>query len=590
MSDRSRAELMREMEDLRRQLAELHRQPGGGPALNSESDAARLASFPEFNPDPVVETDLEGRVTYVNPVARERFPDLEQTGLRHPFLHDLPAITQALEGGQKSILRELSVGEFVYEQKTVCLPDTGIVRIYAHDITQRKRAERALRESETRFRNIFDHSNDAIFLVDPAQDEILDVNSKACRMLGYSREELLALPVSAVYPDEMARLQALDQSAATAREGWTDELTCLTSTGQALPAEMSASVVDIGGRTCMIALIRDLTERQRAQQVLADEVRTRYNYEAIVGRSSSLQEALRQVELVAPTEASALILGETGTGKELISRAIHHQSPRSSQPLIRLNCAAIPSGLIESELFGHEKGAFTGALAQKRGRFELAHQGTIFLDEIGDIPLETQPKLLRLLQEQEFERVGGSQTIKVSVRVIAATHRNLEEMVRDAEFREDLFYRLNVFPIRLPALRERQEDIPDLAEFFAHRVCGRLHRPSVGFSEAAVARLRSYPWPGNVRELENIVERAVILAAGKTIEREHVQVESGSEPAAPGPVRPLQEMEREHILAALQAVSWKVSGPGGAAELLGLKPTTLEARMKKLSIVREQRR
>ena len=283
-----------------------------------------------------------------------------------------------------------------------------------------------------------------------------------------------------------------------------------------------------------------------------------------------------------------LILGETGTGKELICRALHHASPRSAAPLVKLNCAAIPSGLIESELFGHEKGSFTGALAQKRGRFELAHEGTIFLDEIGDIPLETQPKLLRLLQEQEFERVGGTRTISVHVRVIAATHRNLEDMVREGQFREDLFYRLNVFPIHLPPLRERREDIPVLAKFFAHRACGRLGRPPCEFSEAAVQRLQDYSWPGNVRELENIVERGVILCGGQTIDYEHVQVEVGPSPAATRAIRSLQEVEHDHIVAALQAAGFKVSGRGGAAELLGLKPTTLEARMKKLKISRER--
>jgi DNA-binding NtrC family response regulator len=334
--------------------------------------------------------------------------------------------------------------------------------------------------------------------------------------------------------------------------------------------------------------ITDVTRQERAEQVLADEVQSHYHFEEIIGGSTSLRQVLDQVELVAQTDTSVLIQGETGTGKELICRAIHHASPRRDAPLVKLNCAAIPSGLIESELFGHEKGSFTGAINQKRGRFELAHEATIFLDEIGDIPLETQPKLLRLLQEQEFERVGGAQTIKVDVRVITATHRDLAAMVRQGQFREDLFYRLNVFPLQLPALRQRREDIAALAKYFAHRLCVRFGRSPCEIAAAALARLEQYAWPGNVRELENIIERAVILAGAKAISAEHVQV--GAAPPPPQetttdqPILPLQEIERRHIAAALEAAGGKISGKNGAAEMLGLKPTTLESRIKKLGI------
>jgi len=582
---KNKKQLIEELEALRQRLVAL--ETGG--TRGQQEQLARLASFPEQNPDPVIETDLAGEVTYLNPIARERFADLQSTGLEHPMLEGLEGIVHRLEkSGEEAFLRELKAGNFIYEQKITRIPESNLVRIYAHDITERKRAEEAVRESEDRFRNIFEHSNEAIFLIDPDQDEILDANSKACRMLGYSREQLLSLPISAVHPSEMPQMLRFVHSVMKEGEGWTDDLTCMTRTGQALPAEISASVVEILGRSCIIALVRDLTERERARQVLADEVQAQYNYEEIVGKSQTLQEALKQVELVAPTDSSVLILGETGTGKELVCRALHHASQRSGQPLVKLNCAAIPSGLIESELFGHERGAFTGAISQKRGRFELAHEGTIFLDEIGDIPLETQPKLLRLLQEQEFERVGSTRTIQVDVRVVAATHRNLEEMVKEGGFREDLFYRLNVFPVVLPPLRQRREDIPLLATYFAHRVCARLGRPACEFSEGATERLLAYPWPGNVRELENIVERAVILCGGGTIDYEHVQVEAtapgSAPPAAEELIRPLQEMEREHILAALRATGGKVSGRKGAAEMLGLKPSTLDSRMKRLGI------
>ena len=528
------------------------------------SALARLASFPEQNPDPVIEVDLRGTVTYLNPAAEQRFPDLRQKGLSHAMLEGLPAIGAALKDGQEEALhRELEIEGFTYLQKITYVADSDLVRIFAHDLTEHVKAEEAVRESEARFRSIFEHSNDAIFLIDISQDEILDANSRACRMLGYEREELLSLPVSAIHPDEMPRLQAFGESVLSEGRGWTDELTCLMRTGQVLSAEISASTVDIQGRSCIIAIVRDLTEHKRAELVIADEVQAKYNFEEIIGHSTSLEDALKQVELVAPTSTSALIVGETGTGKELICRAIHHLSQRSVKPLVKLNVAAIPSGLIESELFGHEKGAFTGAISQKRGRFELAHEGTIFLDEIGDLPLETQPKLLRLLQEREFERVGGTRTIEVDIRVIAATHRNLEEMVRQGEFREDLFYRLNVFPIPLPPLRQRREDIPVLAKYFDNRIGARFGRAPCGFSEEAMERLLDYRWPGNVRELENIVERAAILSGGITIQRDQVQVDSGgSASVADDQLKPLQEIEREHIVAALRASNGKSEWQG----------------------------
>ena len=577
---KTKKQLVEELAKLRRRSAEVD----GG---REQETLARLASFPEQNPDPVIETNLAGQVYYLNPIARERFPDLPEIGLPHTLLEGLWEITRNLaERGEEAFLRELKVGDFIYEQKITFIPESNLVRIYAHDITERKRAEEAVRESEDRFRNIFEHSNEAIFLVDPEQDEIVDVNSKACRMLGYGREELLALPISAIHPNQLERMRDFVHAVVKEGKGWTDDLTCTTRSGQVLSTDISASPVDIAGRACIIALVRDLTERVRARQVLADEVQAKYNYEEIVGKSATLQDLLRQAELVAPTDSSVLILGETGTGKELVCRAIHHLSQRSDKPLIKLNCAAISSGLIESELFGHEKGSFTGAIAQKRGRFELAHEGTIFLDEIGDIPLETQPKLLRLLQEQEFERVGGNRTIQVDVRVITATHRSLEEMVREGQFREDLFYRLNVFPLHLPPLRQRREDIPLLARYFAQRICARQGRPACELSEGAVQRLLDYPWPGNVRELENIIERAVILCRGQTIEYEHVQVETGTPSGGEGEeqIKTLREIEREHIIAALRATGGKVSGRGGAAESLGLKPSTLDSRMKRLDI------
>lgn len=319
---------------------------------------------------------------------------------------------------------------------------------------------------------------------------------------------------------------------------------------------------------------------------LQDEIRTNYFLEDIVGRSSAIAAVLRQVETVAPSDASVLICGETGTGKELIARAIHKLSSRRQNAFVKVNCAAIPTGLLESELFGHEKGAFTGAIAQRMGRFELAHRGTIFLDEVGDIPLELQPKLLRVLQEREFERLGSSRTIRVDVRVVAATNADLLRMVEDKKFRADLYYRLNVFPIIVPPLRERQEDIPILVSYFVQQHAARMGKEITSIPAEAMKQLVRYPWPGNIRELQNFVERAVILSTGPAL-KVPVEMLATRRDAAP-PSRTLEEAERNHILNILRETNWVVSGPNGAAAKLGMKRSTLQFRMKKLGITRPQ--
>jgi formate hydrogenlyase transcriptional activator len=288
---------------------------------------------------------------------------------------------------------------------------------------------------------------------------------------------------------------------------------------------------------------------------------------------------------VAPAGTTVLILGETGTGKELVARALHNLSPRQGKALVKVNCAALPAGLIESELFGHEKGAFTGAVARKIGRFELAHGGTLFLDEIGDLPLELQPKLLRVLQEGEFERLGTSHTTTVDLRVITATNRDLERAVNEGRFRSDLYYRLNVFPIHLPPLRDRKEDIPLLVRYLAQRYGTRSGKRIPAVSQETLQVLQEYPWPGNVRELENVVERAMILSKGEGLDLAGALTTSRGGRREPG-IRTLDDIQREYILTVLERTGWRVSGEQGAAELLGLKPTTLEARMKKLGITR----
>jgi len=308
-------------------------------------------------------------------------------------------------------------------------------------------------------------------------------------------------------------------------------------------------------------------------------------FEQLIGRSRSLEVVLEQVELVAPTDSTVLIQGETGTGKELIARAVHNVSSRCGCPFIKLNCAAIPHALLESELFGHERGAFTGAIAQKVGRFELADKGTLFLDEVGDIPLELQPKLLRVLQEQEFERLGGTRTHQVDVRLVAATNRDLSDMVKRNKFRSDLYYRLNVFPISLPPLRERREDIPALASHFVEIYSRRMGKQIDDLSPEIMSALVSHQWPGNIRELQNFIERSVILSVGPVLSPPLAQLKDSSAAASMGAVT-LEEAERDHILKTLEHTKWVVAGPNGAAARLGVKRSTLYFRMQKLGISR----
>jgi formate hydrogenlyase transcriptional activator len=316
-----------------------------------------------------------------------------------------------------------------------------------------------------------------------------------------------------------------------------------------------------------------------------DQDRNPRRFEQLIGKSRALEEVLEQVQRVAPTDSTVLVQGETGTGKELIAQAIHDLSSRFGRPFIKLNCAAIPFDLLESELFGHEKGAFTGAVAQKVGRFELADRGTLFLDEVGDIPLGLQPKLLRVLQEQEFERLGGTRTHQVDVRLVAATHRNLVEMVKRNEFRSDLYYRLNVFPIPLPPLRERREDIPALVEHFVEIYGRRMNKQIECISPETMRALTSYHWPGNIRELQNFIERSVIVTSGDILQPPLASLASAAEVQSVGAIT-LEDAERDHIRKALEQTRWVVAGPNGAAARLGIKRSTLYFRMQKLGISR----
>ena len=322
---------------------------------------------------------------------------------------------------------------------------------------------------------------------------------------------------------------------------------------------------------------------------LQDEIRTEYNFEEIIGESAALKQILNQLKTVAPTDSTILVLGETGTGKELMARAIHNLSARRERTLVKVNCAAIPTGLLESELFGHERGAFTGAIAQRIGRFELAHRGTLFLDEVGDIPLELQPKLLRVLQEQEFERLGSARTTRVDVRMVAATNVDLTQRVAAGQFRSDLYYRLNVFPVTIPPLRERREDIPLLVRYFAQKYARRMKKPIDTIPVKAMTALTEYRWPGNVRELENFIERAVILSRGMELQLPLSELRQRTQSviaAMSNGFATLEHAEREHIVRALKETSWVIGGPAGAAARLGMKRTTLQSRIRKLGITR----
>jgi formate hydrogenlyase transcriptional activator len=350
---------------------------------------------------------------------------------------------------------------------------------------------------------------------------------------------------------------------------------------------------------CAFGQIRELKDQLSKEKLyLEDEIRTEMNFAQIIGSSASLRRVLKRVETVAPTDSTVLIYGETGTGKELVARAIHDLSPRRSKPFVKLNCAAIPTGLLESELFGHEKGAFTGAIAQRIGRFEVANGGTIFLDEVGEIPLELQTKLLRVLQEREFERLGSSRTLRTDARLIAATNRDLEAMVSEQKFRSDLFFRLNVFPVHVPPLRDRQSDIPLLVRHFTQQFSRRMNRAIETIPSAAMDALGRYHWPGNIRELQNVIERAVIISTGPSLRMDVSDLKSpeaslpAERPASPKPTNGvlsevLEETERQQILKALKQSNWVVAGPHGAAAHLGMKRSTLQLRMHKLGIARD---
>ncbi|MBU1208514.1 MAG: sigma 54-interacting transcriptional regulator [Proteobacteria bacterium] len=503
---------------------------------------------------------------------------------------------------------------------------TDMILLALEDITDHKRSEEALKISETRYRRLFESAQDGILILDAETGQISDVNPFLIEMLGYSHEEFLGKKLW-----EIGAFKDMEASKAAFWElqnkGYVryDDLPLETKEGRPIAVEFVSNVYLVNHHKVIQCNIRDITERKLIAEALQQahnelerrveertvelrtalseiktmkdqleaeniyfrqEIKMKHQFDHILGQSDGLKYVLYRAEQVAPTNTTVLILGETGTGKELIAAAIHNLSPRKDRPLISVNCAALPANLIESELFGREKGAFTGADTRQVGRFEVAHGSTLCLDEIGELPLEAQAKLLRAIQHNEFERLGSSHTIKVDARIVATTNRNLEEEVRRGRFRQDLYYRLNVFPITVPPLRQRKEDIPLLVQAFIERYARNLGKQITSIPKETMKALQDYPWPGNVRELESVLERAVILCPGPVLQLAD-KLEISSLPLS-STMRTLEETERNQILKTLSETRWRIEGKEGAAAILGLHPSTLRARMHKLGILRPE--
>jgi len=501
---------------------------------------------------------------------------------------------------------------------------TDRILLAFEDITERKQIEEALKNSETQYRRLFETAPDGILILDAETGQISDVNPFLVEMLGYSHEELLGKKLW-----EIGAFKDIESSKAIflklQEKGYVryEDLPLETKDGRPMAVEFVSNVYSVDHHKVIQCNIRDITERKRLGDALQkahneleqrveertvelwtalSEIKTmkdqleaeniyfrqenkmKHQFEHILGQSDGLKYVLYRAEQVAPANTTVLILGETGTGKELIAAAIHNMSPRKDQPLITVNCAALPANLIESELFGREKGAFTGADTRRVGRFEVAHGSTLCLDEIGELPLEVQAKLLRVIQHNEFERLGSSQTVKVDIRLVATTNRNLEEEVRKGRFRQDLYYRLNVFPITVPPLRQRKDDIPVLVEHFIDKFNKKTGKRIETVSKDTLNTLREYDWPGNVRELESIIERAVILCPGPVLQLAD-KLET-SPPLISSALRTLEETERSQILKILSETKWRIEGKDGAAAILGIHPSTLRARMRKDGIRR----
>jgi formate hydrogenlyase transcriptional activator len=529
-----------------------------------------------------------------------------------------------MRGGK--ILAILGVGNKPTDYTEKDVEIVSFMADVAWTLAEQKQADEALNISETRYRRLFEAAQEGTLILDAETGQISDVNPFLVEMLGYLHEDFLGKKLWEIgaFKDIEAAKAAFGELQAKGYVRYED-LPLETKDGRAIAVEFVSNVYLVNHHKVIQCNIRDITERKRIAEALQkahneleqrveertvdlrtalseiktmkdqleaeniyfrQEIKMRHQFEHILGQSDGLKYILYRAEQVAPTDTTVLILGETGTGKELIAAAIHNLSPRKDRPLITVNCAALPANLMESELFGREKGAFTGADTRQVGRFEVANRSTLCLDEIGELPLEMQAKLLRAIQHKEFERLGSSQTIKVDVRIVATTNRDLEEEVRKGRFRQDLYYRLNVFPITVPPLRQRAEDIPLLVQAFVERYSRKLGKQITSIQKETMKALQDYPWPGNVRELESVIERALILCPGPVLQLAD-KLETSSLPFSSA-VKTLEEMEQNQILKALSQTRWRIEGKDGAAAVLGLNPSTLRARMHKLGILRPE--
>ncbi len=579
----------------------------------------QLRSLFQFSPDAIVVTGPDGRITEANAQVERVFGYTREELAGQPVELLVPERFRAAHPRHRASynaqpsLRPMGAGLVLFGRRKdgsefpvdiMLSPiETGDGRItlsVIRDISERKSAEEALRSSEQQLRALFEFSPDAIIASDQ-QGRITQVNARVESTFGYNRTELLGQSIDVLVPERFRRTHPTHRKdysdkARVRQMGIGLELYGRRKDGSEFPVDIMLGPVETAEGRIVLSVIRDLTEKREAEealrrseqqkQYLEEELNTEYRFENIVGESIELKRVLKHVETVAATDVTVLILGETGTGKEVIARAIHQLSARNERTLVKLNCAAIPAGLLESELFGHERGAFTGAIDRKIGRLELAHEGTLFLDEIGDLPLELQPKILRALQEKEFERLGSTRTIPVNIRLVAATNRDLTQMVADKEFRSDLYYRLRVFPITLPPLRDRREDIPLLVRYFVDKHSRQLYKKIETIHPDTMRALTRWDWPGNIRELENFIERAVILTKGPVLRAPLSELEVMEETTS-AEDSSLEARDREHILRVLRETKGKVAGPKGAAARLGLIRTTLNSKMKKLGIDRK---
>ena len=546
------------------------------------------------------EVVIQGETVYYTSKVYEMFPrntELQEFGIESYF--GVPLVS---ESGNE-MLGHLAV----YHNQPLAKEFKGmaLLKIFAARARvelERKRAEQALRKSEERLTSILHTALDAIITLD-AEQRITLLNPAAEKIFRCSAEPMIGQSFMPLLSKRFGNLLkgyclAVQPATVNSQQLWAPEgLTARRCDGEEFLVEATLSPLEMGGQHFYTVILRDLTERWHSEETLKhlqlenlylqEEIKIRQSPGHTIGDSPAMQEVFTQVEQVADAEATVLLTGETGTGKSVIARAIHDLSHRRDKLFVNVNCAALPGELVESELFGHEKGAFTGATAQRKGRFELADGGTLFLDEVGELTAGAQAKLLRVLQDQEFERVGGAHTLKVDVRLVAATNRDLAKMVKEGSFRTDLYYRLNVFPIRLPSLRERPSDIPLLVRYFLDKFARKMNKSIRDLSPKARERLLHYSWPGNIRELQNVIERATILARGPLLEIDsalELRLDDQDTPNSPQPLASLEAMERAYILQVLERTGWVIEGERGAAATLDLNPSTLRSRMQKLNI------